>query len=180
MLIADQLKSIRSASGRICYDRRVLDACNDILLANRSAYEALRVSGLMRLPDPDHLHKLRGSRRAEEGCSPRRLEQLKAETSDFTQQERLVNLCLDEINISRGTILQVSREDGEDRYTYIGHTSGVLDASRLFHPPAKSRRRASFATGLRATRSSIPLLRSSGRRTATSGEPGLQSTVRRG
>ena len=77
LLIADQLKILRSKSGRCKWHTAVLDWCTDVYRRNPGAYDHMALGGFLMLPDKDTCRKRAARVQATSGESKELMAKLK-------------------------------------------------------------------------------------------------------
>ena len=128
LLIADQLKILRSKNGRCKWHTAVLDWCTDVYGRNPGAYEHMALGGFLKLPDKDTCRKRAARVQATSGESKELMAKLKARVADLPAKRREMALLFDEVNILGDIAFKIV----QGQYRFFGFIDAEAHPSELY------------------------------------------------
>jgi hypothetical protein len=128
LLIADQLKILRSKSGRCIWHTAVLDWCTDVYRRNPGAYDHMALGGFLKLPDKDTCRKRAARVQATSGESKELMAKLNKRVAGLPPHRREMALLFDEVNILGDIAFKIIK----GQYRFFGFIDAESHPSELY------------------------------------------------
>jgi len=97
--MSEQLKAIKNGKAHRWHPE-VIQWCLRLFLTSHSKYEELRQAGFLVLPSPRTLQRHSSRIEVAQGICKSRMQQIAADTADFSDPQRVMMLVFDEMHVS--------------------------------------------------------------------------------